>query len=714
MAKRRHDPPKPRRAIPKPDPERDDDPGIRYAKDIASRLRGGSRDDAEREVKLWAKRLLKGTKDYDAWAKEYDVKYLEKYYLGKHWKGLTEIEAAKKYVINLVFATVETQLPSLLFSKPTVEVEPRPDHEQTSPESDAPGRATLIQQMLQTYVDDPELHFGFLTTLALRDAYPRFALMEVGYTADYIDNPNVGKPILDERENPLVASDDQPVLQPKKIRKPGSKESLYLKRVAPQAFRCSPGRNLLEHNDWNAYYEWQYVSDVQQNKDYTGTEDLKGTGRLANTAEEETHDRDPDKERDLEGQVKIWKIWDMRAMERITLAEGHKTVLQRKAFTYLPLAALKFFEIADSFYPLPPIYNWISPQDEINESREMAKIHRRRAVRRYMRESSVDPKEIEKLETGEDMTVIEVAKCEPAPIVAIQDAELGQATMWTNLAATHDDYNQITGVSGEARGMPEADTATQANIINQRAQVRESRARVQVAEWLAGIVRLMLLTVREHMQLPIMVKRMADPWAPPGPEQQETAEEWQAIEAESVDELDVDIKIDVASLSPVAEDQQRQWWGIILQIFTNPATASLLMEPDPLAPQAPSPLFRETLNLYGMKSERKVRTMWRIGQALQAKMTAAAQAAATKDQKPQPMTLSLALKGDDFANPQLGPLLYLILQREEGIAAQTAPAHPAVPTSGAPADGGKGLTAMPAAPGPTTGTPTAAPGAGGA
>jgi hypothetical protein len=261
--------------------------------------------------------------------------------------------------------------------------------------------------------------------------------------------------------------------------------------------------------------------------------------------------------------------------------------------------------------------------------------------------------------------------------------------------------------------MPEADTATQANIINQRAAIRESRARTQVAEWLGEIARLMLLTAREHMQLPIMVKRTIDPWAPPGPEAQESASEWSQIQKESIEDLDVDVKIDVASLSPVAEDQQRQWWGLILQIFTNPQSASLLMEPDPLAPQSPSPLFRETLNLYGVKSERKIRTMWRIGQALQAKMTAAAQAAATKDQKPQPMTLSLALKGEDFASPQLGPLLMLILQREENISAGQMPAaHPAVQNNGG-ATPGKGLTAMAAPPGPTTGTPAGTPGIGG-
>lgn len=666
----------------------------------------GQKDpQASSTVKTWHARWLRGCKVYDKWAQEYDVKWLEKYYLGKQWRGLSEEEGKRKYAINLIFATVETQLPSLLFSNPAVMVEARPDHQET-PGSNAGSRASLIQHLLQTFIDDPDLHFEFTTTLSLRDAYPRFAMLEVGYSADYIDNPNADKPVLKDDDAPMLDGNDEPILQPKRIVKPGSKESLFLKRIPPQSFRCSPGRNVLEENDWVGYYDYQYVDDVKRNRDYQNTADLKGTDK--DTYGEDESDIDHDRPADgphSGGMIKILKIWDLRTKTRIILAAGHDKILQSKAFTFLPLSDLKFYEIGDSYYPLPPLYNWISPQDEINEQREQAKTHRRRFNRRYMREPLVTAAEFEKLESGDDGVCIEVGRVNPSPIMPIPDAELGNSN-WTQLAASHDDFNQISGVGGEARGMPEADTATQANIINVRAQVRESRARNQVAKWLAAIARKMLLAIRENMQQPMMVKRSIDPATKPGTVAARAAVAWQQIKTEDIDELDVDIKIDLASLSPVAEDAHRQQWNIVLQLMTNPALFAFLMEPDPEAPEDPSPQLRKTLTLNGVKSEQEIRIIWRIGRSLQAKVMAAAAAQQNAPTKPEPMKISLALKGEDLSNP----LVMTVFAREEQLNQQllASQAQPASPLA-AMDQPGAAAPVIPDQAGPTTGTPSIAP-----
>lgn len=680
-------------------------PGHALKKGEVPKAPGQQDPEASSLVKTWQARWLRSCKVYDRWAQDYDVKWLEKYYLGKQWRDLSEEEAKRKYAINLIFATVETQLPSLLFSNPVVTVEARPDHQET-PGSDAGGRASLIQHTLQTFIDDPDLHFEFITTLSLRDAYPRFSMLEVGYTADYIDNPNAGKPVLkDKSDEPLLDSDNEPILQPKRIRKPNSKESLFLKRIPPQSFRCSPGRNVLEENDWVGYAEYAYVEDVKRNPDYKNTDDLKGTDKDSFAPDEADvdHDRPADGPHSG-GMVKILKIWDLRTKTRYILAHGHTKVLQSKPFTFLPLSDLKFYEIGDSYYPLPPLFNWLSPQDEINEQREQAKTHRRRFNRRYMREPRVTATEFEKLETGEDGVCIEVpGSLNPSPIMPVPDAELGSQN-WTQLAASHDDFNQITGVGGEARGMPESDTATQANIINVRAQVRESRARNQVAKWLAAIARKMLLAIRENMQGPLMVKRSVDPTGNTASAAPRAAVEWQQIKTDDIADLNVDIKIDLASLSPVAEDAHRQQWNIVLQLMTNPALFAFLMEPDPEAPNAPSPQLRKTLSLNGVKSEQEIRTIWRIGQSLQAKIMAASAAQQNAPNKPEPMKITLSLKGEDLSNP----LVMAVFQREEQLSAAllATAAQPASPLAGAENMGQP--PEIPDQAGSTTGTPTVA------
>src|SRR6266700_5569146 len=130
---------------------------------------GTKKTDTTDPVKVWTRRLLRGKKDYEWWEKEYDVDSCAKYYLGKHWRGQPVDTTARKYTINLVFATVETQLPSLLFSLPKVTVESKPSRLQAAG-SHAGARASLIQSTLQTVVDDRDLQFTAETTLALRDA----------------------------------------------------------------------------------------------------------------------------------------------------------------------------------------------------------------------------------------------------------------------------------------------------------------------------------------------------------------------------------------------------------------------------------------------------------------------------------------------------------------------------------------------------------------
>jgi hypothetical protein len=724
MAKKKPEPPKPGRALRKGEVPQPPD----------AQTTPASRDP----VKIWTGRLTRGTKDYDHWAKEYQVERGAKYYLGKQWHGLAVSDAEKKYVINLVFATIETQKPTLMFSRPKVTVEPRPARAQ-EPGSDVSGRATLIESTLQTFVDDRDLHFTGETTLALNDVYARFGLVEVGYTADWIDNPNADKPVLKENstDEPLLDAEQKPVLQPKRIPK---KESLFLKRIAPHTFRVGPGRNTLLSNDWCAYYEWHYVEDVKANPDYVNTAELKPTGTVTTEADAPTDDPDRQKH---DGQVKLWKIWDLRKKVRHVLAEGHDRLLQEdKPFGYLPLAALKFYEISDSWYPLPPVYNWVSPQDEINETRESMKLHRRRFVRRYMREPSVTQPEFDKLEAGEDGVCIEVPKVTPPPIVPIADADLSPANTVQELAASKDDFQQVAGVSGEARGVPQADTATQANIINVREQIREAQARTLVAAWLGEIVRLMMLTIKEKMQLPFMVKMNTDPFAPraaqppaptgpsdlvgarirqgldvPGGEPLDqparTAAEWREIQTEDLGDLDMDVKIDLASLSPVAEDAQRTQWNITLQLLTNQQLAILLFMPNPLAPNEPSPMLRKTLWLNGVKNDSEVREIWRIGQAvLKAAADAAAQKQAAENPPVRP-TISYSIKGD-LSNPvTLTEFVKATADQavEAAFARMQAGGHAPVPPPDEGAGGGIAPLAK-AAPSPITGTPAAAPSVG--
>lgn len=555
------------------------------------------RETARDRLNRWQDRVTSANKVYQDWHQRYRPDRLLKYYLGEQWRGLTEEQANDKYVINLIFPTIETQLPSLLFHRPKVKVEPRPPHADDA-KSTAGVRAELMQHTLQTFVDDPKVHFKSVTMLSLRDAMFRFGVIEVGYSADWTDNPNAGKPALNEK------SEDIPdTQQPTKIPKAGS-ETLWLKRIPPQNWRVSlSSQNVTSENDWVGYAEWHYVEDVKANKLYKHTSDLKASGRLSDTPE--TKDEETERHK---GMVRLWKIWDLRQHAKHVFADGHQDwLMEAKPYTYFPFAALKFYEVPDEWYPLPPVFNWLSPQDEKNEIREMQKTHRRRFYRRYMKTPAVTATEMDKLESGGDGVYIEVPDVTNPPIKPVEDAPL-DGSNWAHLAATDDDFRQISGVGGEQRGIADADTATQANIINVRTEIREADARGKVADWLAEVCRIMLLCLREKMQFPMWVQANTDPFAQDPQALQATAGAWRQITAERLGDIDADVSVDISSMSPVTEEAQRVAWNQVLALLTNPALLMLLMQSEAL--------LRKTLGFYGIKSEAEVKEIQKVGQMM--------------------------------------------------------------------------------------------------
>lgn len=553
-------------------------------------------------VKIWNERISSAKKTYSSWSDEFDVPRLEKYYRGKQWRGTPEEDARQRYVINLVYSSLEVNKPSLVFHNPRVRMQPRPGRD--DPNSNIEARARLCEDTVQSIIDDPDVEFMSETSLALHEAHFAFGIIEVGYTADWIDNPDAGKPVLKEDgETPLRDSDGADVLHPDKVLRNGSKEQIYIKRIPAHTFLVSmSNKNSLKRNDWAGYYEWHYVEDIKRNPLYKNTGGIKATGVIADDFRPSSLDKDDvDKKH---GMVKLWKIWDFRTMTRMVIADGHNKVLLEEPFSFCPFAVLKFHEILDSFYPMPPVSQWLMPQDEINETRESQRAHRRRFYRRYTAlRGSITDEELDKLETGGDGVVafIEI----PNGIAPLQDAPMG-SDVWQNLDVSKLDYLGVTGIGGDQRGVAESETATQASIIDQRSRIRESAARTRVSDWLAQIARLMLLTVREKMQLPFWVTRNADPNNPQA--QLEVATTWSEITSEDLGSTDMDVFIELSSMSPIAEEAQRLAWNQVLALLTNPQLLMILASSEII--------LRKTMALYGVKSEREIREIQNVAQQI--------------------------------------------------------------------------------------------------
>lgn len=551
---------------------------------------------AERDrVVAWQRRVASSTKNvYEPWANDYSVDMLEEYFYGlKQWQDESTQWDQRKYVINLFYPSVKISMPSMLFQVPKYKIDPKPTRID-DPLSDVQARAKLQEDTLNSFVQDPDLGFELEAYLGMFDAQFRYGIAEVGYTADFIDNPLAGKPILRDDQSEMLDSDGSPVMNPKVVM---TSERLFIKWIPAKQFRVSERNvNNLEACDWCGYYEWHYADDLKANPRYKNTANLQATGRMKGAKSQDS--KNPDQRA---GMVKVWKIWDLRAKQRRVFAEGTEKFFLEEPFKFLPLAGLKFDEILGQFLPLPPTFNWVHPQNELNDTREMQRVHRKRFIRRYLRRAGAfnSEEEFRKLCEGEDGVSAEVTGDPSNAVVPMQDAPLDSQIV-RNIPQTEDDFTRISGISGEAQQVAQSETATQANLIALSSRVRESSKRVTVGKWLGKIGRLLLLTLRENMALPFWIKIAVDPASPMAvQEAQEVAHLWKQIQAEDLGNIDLDIAVELSSMSPVAQEQERQDWLTFLQLMVSPQLGAVLS-------QSPA-LLRKTAGLFNIHDERDLR-----------------------------------------------------------------------------------------------------------
>lgn len=543
-------------------------------------------------VAVWQSRINSANKAYEEWESRYNINKLEKYYAGQQW-GESDKD---HYTINMVFPTIEIKLPSLMFNKPVAHFSVKPSRaEDVGSHLDL--RAKFLEDTANHFVQNDNSGFRDETLLCTKESFYRFGVTEVGYSANFVDNPNAGKPVLSETsKEPLKDSEGQDVMAPPYIIE---NELIYIRRIPAKQFRVpASSKNRLDKNDWVGYFEWVYASDIRRNQFYANRLKIKANGHIDPKYSSET-ERDSDLEERKDGMVKVWKVWDIRRHVKHVFADGAEFFLiEGEPFRELPFADIKFHEMLDQYYPLPYVSQLISVQDELNETRDSQRIHRRRFARRYeVREGAVDDDELAKLEGPAIDGQYVIVKTQGA-IQPIPDAALDRAVAM-NVPATKEDFMMISSVGGEQRGVSDSDTATQANIIASNANIRNSFSREIVSKYLAKVIRLIVITARDKMTLPWFLKSMVDPKSMgAAQEAQMVGMLWQEVTSTDIGDMDFEVQIDVESLAPDSEDRRREMWNQVLALFGNPTLIMVMLTSDTI--------LRKTLAFYGIKNDREV------------------------------------------------------------------------------------------------------------
>ena len=508
---------------------------------------------------FWNQRIFNANRFYSEWEEKFKCSLLEQYYEGFMWKGRRDYITVnyKPYALNLVYSTIKIKLANLLFQKPAFLLTPRPGNSQWNLDF-ATQSAELKQDVLNTIIQNPNSNFTDNVRLSALDAFFRFGILEVGYAADW-RNP---------QKDDLLFSDhgDDPDDQAKVVEDNAVpvNERLYFKRINAKRFRVavSDATELNDH-EWCGYYDFYYTKTLKKTKgikfpaEYQNaivSADYNDTGLYSG----QSQDKRPDFLRLLnEGEIsKVWHIWDMVEKKRLLLLDDDFSELWSTDCDRLPFTDLRWDYRLEGFYPLPPVFQWVSPQDEINEAREQTRSFRRRFTRKFhYKKNGVAPEEVEKFSSGPDGVVIE--RIDDVGIEPIQNPEQGQ-TAQEALIIAKDDFNVVSGTSAEARGQSsDRETATQAKLVDARAQVRESAEQMDFSVWLCEIGRQALTTAQESLASGLWIKYTTNPdEATAMTEVQTNQPIYKFVTSQQIDDgYDFDLDVDVMNQTPAAMQQ---------------------------------------------------------------------------------------------------------------------------------------------------------------
>lgn len=508
----------------------------------------------------WFSRIQAADKAYKAWETKFKCARLEDYYAGFQWKLRTDSPQLnyQPYTLNLFLSTIQIKLANYLFQRPSFVVSPEPGHAHWDMDF-AVQSAQLKQDVLNTIVKNKNINFARHTKMAALDSFFRFGIMEIGYAADW-RNPL--------KEDPYLNSWDDPDKTDKEVRVVSNNEVpinewFYVKRIKPQRFRvsCSDAEDLEQH-EWCGYYQYYYTDTLRKTKGIKLPEDAGDNSYISTEyAEIGAYQKtDGGLYTPYRGKPisKVWHIWDSVAHKRrMLLCDSEYSEIWSDDFERLPMIDLRWIYQLNGFYPIPPTFNWLSPQDEINESREQIRSYRRRFTSKFQTlKGMVDEEEKEKFASGPDGVLIEVKQVNA--IAPIENPGIGPITEGALIQAK-DDFVVASGTSAEARPGGDRETATKSKIADQRSQIRENAEQLDFSQFIIDIGREILCQAQEKMTTGLWVKYSSNPSEGPLQDMQVNQPLFKWIKAQDVsDGYDFNIAVDVQNATPAAMEQQRQ------------------------------------------------------------------------------------------------------------------------------------------------------------
>lgn len=502
--------------------------------------------------KVWEERINKAKKKRDEWKTLMRVDLALDYFDGRQNPGYP---ASEWITINKIYSHLMAQLPSLYSVDPYFYVKLKKSF---NPNPQLIAEYDVKASIRQSYLNylKVELDLKTKARLCIQDAYFAFGVMKTHYYAEQADNPDYGQAMTDEDGNELKDEAGNPLEEPETI---PINERYCISRVHPDDLVWDEDAGPLS-DKWCFIAERIRLTKEEARKKF----DKKTLKRLKpSEKDKETPTLGSDISNNQERDVYIlWEIYDLKKEQWLTLCEGASELVEEpdslpSGVEDHPYSFLRFTLRHKSPYPLPPVSQAIDPQKELCLSRSQILTHRKRFNRKYavMENGLSDESEITKLENGDDGTCIRVNS--QGAIQPIADAPLDQMRI-LELQALANDITEVFGDAGEARGIANADSATQADIMDRRLEIREGDKLSMVTDFLGDVAKKLDQLVQAHISGDEAVKVV-------GPD----GENWALVRTDDYSEIEgeYEYSVNVGSTAPrLPQIERAQWTAFMSQV----------------------------------------------------------------------------------------------------------------------------------------------------
>jgi hypothetical protein len=540
--------------------------------------------------KVWEERINLAKKKRDEWKQLMRVDLALDFFDGKQNPGYPESEWI---TINKIYSHLMAQLPSLYSVDPYYYVKLKKSF---NPDPKLIAQYDMKASIRQSYLNylKGELELKTKARLCIQDAYFAFGVMKIHYYSDQKENPDYGKMMADDNGNELKDEAGNPLEEPETV---PINERYCISRVDFDDFLFDEDAGPLS-DKWGWVAERIRLTKDEAEKKFSKKilKKLKPSDKEGKEKSISVGDIKPKQDRDV---YVLWEIYDLKNKEWLTICEGANEIFQEpeslpKGVESHPYSLLRFTLRKKSAYPIPPVSQAIDPQKELCLSRSQMLTHRKRFNRKYevVESKLVDPdSEISKLENGDDGTCIRVQA--NGAVTPIADAPLDQMRI-LELQALDRDITEVFGDAGESRGIADADSATQADIMDRRLEIREGDKLSIVTDFLSDIAKKLDQLVQAHISKDEAVKVV-------GPD----GEFWSLIKTSDYDKIEgeYEYSVNVGSTAPRLPHIERAQWTAFL---------SQVVIPMPHVLTAPH-FMQKMAQMYGIEDKAAIEELRQIG-----------------------------------------------------------------------------------------------------